>query len=80
METAVTVNLTLHDGETLTIARQDVPRVCENLWRLAPDPEAIVMAGVVVAATRDFSDRFPLELSASQSAVLCKALARPEAA
>jgi hypothetical protein len=80
MQAAAIVQLILHDGDTLTIAGQDVGRVCDNLWRLAPNPEAMVMAGVVVAASRDFSTRFPLELTASQSAVVCKAVAKPEAA
>ncbi len=30
------VRLTLHGGETLTIAAQDVSRICESLFRLGP--------------------------------------------
>jgi hypothetical protein len=74
------VRLTLHGGESLTIAGQDVPRVCENLFRLGAEPDAVVVAAVVLAESRHRSLYFPLELTASQSAVLRKAAAMPEAA
>ncbi len=74
------VRLTLHGGETLTIAGQDVPRICENLFRLGAEPDAVVVAAVVLAESRHPSLDFPLELTASQSAVIRKAAAIPEAA
>lgn len=73
------VRLTLHGGETLTIAGQDVPRVCENLLRLGADPNAVVVAAAVLAESRHPS-LLPLELTAAQSAVIRKAAAMPEAA
>jgi hypothetical protein len=74
------VRLTLHGGETLTIAGQDVPRICENLFRLGAEPDAVVVAAVVLAEFRHPSLHFPLELTAFQSAVIRKASAGPEAA
>jgi hypothetical protein len=74
------VRLTLHGGETLTIAGQDVPRVCENLFRLGAEPDAVIVAAMVLAESRHPSLHFPLELTASQSAVIRKASAVPEAA
>jgi hypothetical protein len=73
------LRLTLHDGETLAIARQDISRVCENLWRLAPEPDALVLAAVVFGESRDPSRHTPLELTSGQSAVIRKAVAMPEA-
>jgi hypothetical protein len=74
------VQLELADGETLTIAANDVPRVCENLWCLAPNVDALVVAGVVVAVSREFTGVFPLELTWAQSRLIRQAVARPEAA
>lgn len=74
------LRLTLHDGETLVIAGQDISRVCENLWRLSPEPDALVLAVVVFGESRDPSRHLPLELTSAQSAVIRKALAMPEAA
>jgi hypothetical protein len=74
------VRLTLHGGETLTIAGQDVPRVCENLFRLGAEPDAVIVAAMVLAESRHPSLHFPLELTGSQSAVIRKAAAMPEAA
>jgi hypothetical protein len=51
--TGRSVWLTLHDGETLTIEAEDVERVSENLWRLAPKPGAVTVVGVLAAASRD---------------------------
>ncbi len=75
-----TVRLILHDGRTLTIRAEDVSRVCENLWCLRPNPDAIVLARVLVAESRDFSLRFPIGLSAAQSALMRQAIAKPEGA
>jgi hypothetical protein len=74
------VRLTLHDGETLAIAGRDVSRVCENLLRLASEPDAVALAAVVIAEARQPSLQIPLELTAAQSAVIRKAAAMPEAA
>jgi hypothetical protein len=74
------VRLTLHDGETLIIASGDVGRVYENLWRLAPRPGAVTLAGVLVAESRgQVRRRFPLDLTEEQSAVICEAIAMPDA-
>jgi hypothetical protein len=74
------VRLTLHDGETLTIAGQDVPRVCENLWRLASELDALAVVTVLIAESRNPSIHIPLTLTAPQTAVIRKAVAKPEAA
>jgi hypothetical protein len=72
------VRLTLHDGETLTIAAQDVSRVCGNLWQLGNDRDAVALVGVVIAESRDPSLGIPLQLTAPQSALIRKAVAMPE--
>lgn len=74
------MRLTLHDGERLTIASGDVDRVYENLWRLAPKPGAITLAGVLVAESRGrIERRYPLDLTEVQSAVIREAIAMPDA-
>lgn len=73
------VRLTLHDGATLTIAWDDVSRVCDNLWRFA-NPDAVALACVLIAETRGFSTQLPLELTAAQSALIRQAVGRSEAA
>lgn len=73
------MRLTLHDGETLAIAGQDVSRVCDNLWRLAPEPNAVALAAVLVAESRHPS-LLPLKLTAPQTAVIRKAVAMHDAA
>jgi hypothetical protein len=73
------LRLTLHDGETLAIAGQDISRVCENLWQLSPEPDALVLAAVVFGESGDPPRHSPLELTSAQSAVIRKALAMPEA-
>jgi hypothetical protein len=72
------VRLTLHDGETLTIAGGDVDRVYENLWRLAPKAGAVTLAGVLVAESRG-KTRYPVDLTETQSALLREAIAMPDA-
>lgn len=74
------LRLTLHDGEILAIAAQDVSRVCENLWRLESEPDAVALAAVLVAESRQLFARVPLTLTAPQSALIRKAVAVPEAA
>lgn len=72
------MRLTLHNGETLTIEDFDVPRVYENLRRLAPKPGAVTMAGVLAALTRERPGlRSPLDLTEPQSAILLEAIAMP---
>lgn len=74
------MRLTLHDGELLTIASGDVDRVYENLWRLAPRPGALTLAGVLVAESRGQTRRgFPLDLTEEQSAIIREAIALPDA-
>ena len=72
------VRLTLHDGELLTIAASDVSRVYENLWRLAPTPGAVTLAGVLVAESRGKTLR-AVDLTEAQSAVIREAIAMPDA-
>ena len=73
------LRLTLNDGETLTIADFDVPRVYENLWRLAPKPGAVTLAGIFVALTREHPLlRRPVDLTEPQSAIMFEAVAMPE--
>lgn len=74
------VRLVLADGETLTIAARGVARVWENLWCFAPNMDAMVVAGVVMAMSRDLSTDLPMQLTAAQSALIRQAVARPEAA
>ena len=72
------MRLTLHDGETMTIAADDVSRVYENLWRLAPKPGAITLAGVLVAQSRARLGLRPIDLTAEQSAIILEAVAMPD--
>jgi hypothetical protein len=74
------VRLTLHDGEVLAIRAQEVSRVCENLWRLAPEPDAVVLAAVLIAESLHPSIHIPLELTGPQTAVIRKAVAMIEVA
>lgn len=74
------MRLTLHDGETLAIAGQDVSRVCENLWRLATEPDAVALLAALTAESRHPSVHIPLRLTAPQTALIRKAVATPEAA
>jgi hypothetical protein len=74
------VRLVLHDGETLTIASDDLERVSENLWRLAPKPGAVTLVGVLTAASRDRIGALakrPVELTEPQSAIIREAVAMP---
>jgi hypothetical protein len=73
------VRFTLHDGEALTVASGDIDRVYENLWRLAPKPGAVMLAGVLAAQSRELRGLRPVELTESQSAVIREAIAMPDA-
>jgi hypothetical protein len=70
------VRFTLDNGEGLSLSEADLPRVYEELWRLAPKPGAISTAAVVHAARRQ-SDlaHTPIDLTATQSAMLREAVA-----
>jgi hypothetical protein len=70
------VRLTLHDGETLTIADEAVWGVYENLWRLSDKPGAITVAGALIAASRQSLPA--LDLDGPQSAVIREAIAMLE--
>lgn len=72
------VRLALHDGELLTIAARDVPRVYENLWRLAPRPGALTLAALLVAESRAKTLR-PIDVTEAQSAIIREAIAMPDA-
>ena len=74
------MRLTLDDGETLVIPAQDVSRVCENLWRCAPVPDAVALAAAVTAESLRPSIHIPLRLTAPQTATLRKALSKANAA
>jgi len=70
------IRLTLHDGEGLTIAGEDVQHVYENLWRLAPKPGAVSLAAAIRGLMgRSNVTRAPLDLTANQSAALREAMA-----
>jgi hypothetical protein len=72
------VRFSFHDGETLTIAGEDVPRVYENLWQLAARPGAVSLAGMVMAASRQPpAARVPVLLTEPQGAVIREALSMP---
>ena len=72
------MRLTLYDGERLTIASGDVDRVYENLWRLAPKPGALTLAGLLVSESRGPTRQYPLDLTETQSAVIREAVAMPD--
>lgn len=72
------MQLALDDGVMLVIAGRDVPRACENLWRLAPDPDAVALAAVVTAESQHPSLHVPLKLTSPQTALIGKALAMSE--
>lgn len=73
------VRLTLHDGERLTIADEDVPRVYENVWRLVPKPGAVTLAQALKAASRERPlTRHPVELTENQSAIIREAVEMPD--
>ena len=68
------VAFTLHTGETLTIASDDLQPLCNLLWGLAPKPGAASMAGIVHLASRQRGgSRLPYELAPRQSALLREA-------
>jgi hypothetical protein len=71
------VRFTLEDGEALVIPDDELRRVYEELWQLAPRPGAVSTAALVhaVLLQSEFT-RPPIELTAPQSAVLREALAR----
>jgi len=70
------VRFTLDDGETLRLSEDDLLRVYEELWRLAPKPGSVSTAAVVHAARRQ-TDLYhaPIDLTATQSAMLREAVA-----
>ena len=70
------VRFNLDGRETLTVAEKDVARVYDLLWQLAPQPGAITTAAALHAAAlqSEFS-RLPVELTATQAAMLRQAIA-----
>jgi hypothetical protein len=72
------VRLAFHDGEIVTIASGDVDRVYENLWRLAPRPGALTLAGLLVAESRGKTGLYPVDLTEPQSALIREAIAMPD--
>lgn len=74
------VRFTLDDGEMLIVAEDDLRRVYEELWRLAPHPGAVSAAAVVHTASHQSAlSRIPIELTTTQSAALREAVALLEA-
>jgi hypothetical protein len=71
------VRFALDDGETLTVAEENVQRVYDLLWQLAPEPGAITTAAALhtAAAHRSEFSRPTVELTAAQSAILRRAVA-----
>ncbi|MGH3056186.1 MAG: hypothetical protein ACRDL7_14525 [Gaiellaceae bacterium] len=71
------VRFTIDDGDTLTVSDEDLPRVYDELWRLAPQPGAVTAAALVHAASLQSElTRRPVELTATQGAMLREAIAR----
>jgi hypothetical protein len=65
------VRFTLDDGETLTVAEEDVQRVYDLLWQLAPQTGAITTAAALhTAAQQSEFTRPTVELTPTQSAML----------
>ena len=74
------LRLALSDGETLTIEADEVERIYENLWRLAPKPGAVALAGVLAATSRDSATALgsrSVELTERETAVIREAMAIP---
>ena len=70
------VSFMLYDGETLTVAAEDLRLVCSLLWGLAPEPAAISTAALVQGVSRHPGlQRCPYDLSPAQSAMLREAVA-----
>jgi gamma-glutamyl:cysteine ligase YbdK (ATP-grasp superfamily) len=70
------VRFLLDNRETLVVADEDLRRVYDQLWRLAPQAGAVSTAAVVHAALRRSESALDLiELTATQSAVLRQAVA-----
>jgi hypothetical protein len=69
------IRFRLEDGETVTVTGGDIPRIYEQLWRLAPKPGAVSTAALVRApSTQSEFAHTVIELSAEQSAALREAL------
>ena len=69
------VRFVLDDGETLTLAEDDLAQVYELCWKLAPRPGAVSVAAVIRGATRANIVGAPIDLNVSQSAAMREALA-----
>jgi hypothetical protein len=69
------VSFTLDNGETLTVAREDLLPVCNLLWGLAPKAGALSTAAMVHVAFRQAGlFRSPFDLTRTQSALLREAV------
>jgi hypothetical protein len=55
-----------------SITAQDISDVCENLRRLAPEPDAVVLAAVLIAESLHPSVHVLLELTGPQTALIRK--------
>jgi hypothetical protein len=74
--TGASVGFTLDNGETLTVAREDLRHVCNLLWGLTPKPGAASTAAIVHMASRQAGlFRSPFDLNATQSGMLREAVA-----
>jgi hypothetical protein len=69
------VSFTLDNGETLTIARDDLRPLYNLLWGLTPKPGAVSTAAMVQVASRQAGlFRSPFDLTPTQSAILREAV------
>jgi len=74
------LRLVLFDGEALTVEADEVERLYENLWRLAPKRGAVALAGVLAAASRDRAAVLggrAVELSERETVVIREAIEMP---
>ena len=69
------VRFRLDDGETLTLAQEDLAEIYELLWQFAPKQGAISLATVIRGATQSDVLRAPVDLDPKQSAALREAMA-----
>ena len=69
------VTFALDDGETLSLADEDLRPIYETLWELAKEPGAVSTAALLMDARRlrPFV-RKPIALTTPQSAVLRRAV------
>jgi hypothetical protein len=71
------VKVTLDDGESLTLEKEDLDSVYDALWSLADEPGAVTAAAMLMDTWRLHPlVRRPVPLTPSQSRAIRKAIAR----